>query len=58
LPEDSSPIREVLLFPDGGEEDALMRRIEAIDRAFVKMEVAPPSRGLPERALTGDDDMG
>jgi hypothetical protein len=52
---DSNPIKDVLLFPDGGEEDALIRRMDAIDRAFVNTDVAPPSRGLPERVLAGDD---
>jgi hypothetical protein len=44
----------VLLFHEGGDEDAPKSRIEAIEMALASAEVAPLSRGLPERTLTGE----
>lgn len=52
------PIKDVLFLHDGGEDDAPKSLIEAIDMALAKAEVAPPSRGLPERALIGDETGG
>jgi len=49
------PINDVLFLHDGGEDEAPKSLIDAMDMALAKAEVAPPSRGLPERALTGDE---
>ena len=55
MDESINPISDELFLHEGGDEDVPKRRIDAMEMALAKAEVAPPSRGLPERALTGDD---